>query len=114
MLTIHVWPKRLKEFLLTHPLYKSGDLPPSSRVTTASSPSSCMRKVPHRILKMGYLRKIADFPTKNHNAIGVSPQFAHSLSNNAFVAAAREHAALSTPQTPSGAQLFCHEDKREA
>ena len=23
MLTIHVWPKRLKEFLLTHPLYKS-------------------------------------------------------------------------------------------
>jgi len=25
MLTIHVWPKRLKEFLLTHPLYKSPD-----------------------------------------------------------------------------------------
>ena len=23
MLTIHVWPKRLKEFLLTHSLYKS-------------------------------------------------------------------------------------------
>ena len=23
MLTIHVWPKWLKEFLLTHPLYKS-------------------------------------------------------------------------------------------
>lgn len=23
MLTIHVWSKRLKEFLLTHPLYKS-------------------------------------------------------------------------------------------
>ena len=23
MLTIHVWPKRLKDFLLTHPLYKS-------------------------------------------------------------------------------------------
>jgi len=23
MLTIHVWPKRLKQFLLTHPLYKS-------------------------------------------------------------------------------------------
>ena len=23
MLTIHVWPKRLKAFLLTHPLYKS-------------------------------------------------------------------------------------------
>ena len=23
MLTIHVWPRRLKEFLLTHPLYKS-------------------------------------------------------------------------------------------
>ena len=22
MLTIHVWPKWLKEFLLTHPLYK--------------------------------------------------------------------------------------------
>ena len=27
MLTIHVWPKRLKEFLLTHPLYKSPPLP---------------------------------------------------------------------------------------
>ena len=26
MLTIHVWPKRLKEFLLTHPLYKSPQL----------------------------------------------------------------------------------------
>ncbi len=25
MLTIHVWPRRLKEFLLTHPLYKSPD-----------------------------------------------------------------------------------------
>ena len=23
MRTIHVWPKRLREFLLTHPLYKS-------------------------------------------------------------------------------------------
>ena len=23
MLTIHVWPRWLKEFLLTHPLYKS-------------------------------------------------------------------------------------------
>ena len=23
MLTISVWPRRLKEFLLTHPLYKS-------------------------------------------------------------------------------------------
>jgi len=27
MLTIHVWPKRLKEFLLTHPLYKSPQNP---------------------------------------------------------------------------------------
>jgi len=26
MLTIHVWPKRLKEFLLTNPLYKSPNL----------------------------------------------------------------------------------------
>ena len=34
MLTIHVWPKRLKEFLLTHPLYKSprGRLPSESDV----------------------------------------------------------------------------------
>ena len=31
MLTIHVWPKRLKEFLLTHPLYKS---PPISTKAT--------------------------------------------------------------------------------
>ena len=28
MLTIHVWPKWVKEFLLTHPLYKS---PPQKR-----------------------------------------------------------------------------------
>ena len=26
MRTIHVWPRRLKEFLLTHPLYKSPSL----------------------------------------------------------------------------------------
>ena len=26
MLTIHVWPRWVKEFLLTHPLYKSPDL----------------------------------------------------------------------------------------
>ena len=25
MLTIHVWPRWVKEFLLTHPLYKSPD-----------------------------------------------------------------------------------------
>ena len=30
MLTIHVWPRRLKEFLLTHPLYKS----PSRRIVS--------------------------------------------------------------------------------
>ena len=33
MLTIHVWPKWLKEFLLTHPLYKS---PPGRLVAAAS------------------------------------------------------------------------------
>ena len=33
MLTIHVWPKWLKEFLLTHPLYKS-----PSRYAEASAP----------------------------------------------------------------------------
>ena len=27
MLTIHVWPRRLKDFLLTHPLYKSPGIP---------------------------------------------------------------------------------------
>ena len=27
MLTISVWPRRLKEFVLTHPLYKSPPLP---------------------------------------------------------------------------------------
>ena len=32
MLTIHVWPKRLKEFLLTHPLYKS-----PTKIPTATS-----------------------------------------------------------------------------
>ena len=28
MLTIHVWPRWLKEFLLTHPLYKSPNATP--------------------------------------------------------------------------------------
>ena len=32
MLTISVWPRRLKEFLLTHPLYKS----PVERLTRTS------------------------------------------------------------------------------
>ena len=36
MLTIHVWPKWLKEFLLTHPLYKS---PPFRRHETVGYPS---------------------------------------------------------------------------
>ena len=26
MLTIHVWPRWVKEFLLTHPLYKSPNM----------------------------------------------------------------------------------------
>jgi hypothetical protein len=34
MLTIHVWPRRLKEFLLTHPLYKSPKIP-GTRVAVA-------------------------------------------------------------------------------
>lgn len=33
MLTISVWPRRLKEFLLTHPLYKSPDSFGSLRVS---------------------------------------------------------------------------------
>ena len=33
MLTIHVWPKRLKEFLLTHPLYKSPEALSSTGVS---------------------------------------------------------------------------------
>ena len=32
MLTIHVWPKWLKRFLLTHPLYKSPASLPSLHV----------------------------------------------------------------------------------
>ena len=42
MLTIHVWPKWLKRFLLTHPLYKS---PPKTTL--------CFREhenFPHKIL----------------------------------------------------------------
>lgn len=35
MLTIHVWPKRLKEFLLTHPLYKS----PIGQTTARATPN---------------------------------------------------------------------------
>ena len=40
MLTIHVWPKRLKEFLLTHPLYKSPKCP---RLTNYHSTSTFLR-----------------------------------------------------------------------
>ena len=38
MLTIHVWPKWLKEFLLTHPLYKS---PLLCIDATTKSPYGC-------------------------------------------------------------------------
>ena len=41
MLTIHVWPKRLKEFLLTHPLYKSPEK--SQRVCRGKAGASEMR-----------------------------------------------------------------------
>ncbi len=44
MLTIHVWPRRLKEFLLTHPLYKS----PSRRIVSehVTAPRPADRKKP--------------------------------------------------------------------
>jgi hypothetical protein len=45
MLTIHVWPKQLKEFLLTHPLYKSPSMENLPGVypffTNAQSRSEC-------------------------------------------------------------------------
>ena len=44
MLTIHVWPRRLKEFLLTHPLYKSPGLRPITKTDTARSTSSTKRR----------------------------------------------------------------------
>ena len=36
MLTISVWPRRLKEFLLTHPLYKSPDFVVATQPTLAT------------------------------------------------------------------------------
>lgn len=56
MLTIHVWPRRLKEFLLTHPLYKS---PIKKRsVTFAFAKSLIALAVDHCLLsyKIGYSR----------------------------------------------------------
>ncbi len=44
MLTIHVWPRRLKEFLLTHPLYKS---PPSTLISSYFIPLSLSPCNPH-------------------------------------------------------------------
>ena len=46
MLTIHVWPKRLKEFLLTHPLYKSPffSFTPISRLARPSPPPRAARQ----------------------------------------------------------------------
>lgn len=40
MLTIHVWPKRLKEFLLAHPLYKS----PNQYLPRYGKPAPYLRK----------------------------------------------------------------------
>ena len=42
MLTIHVWPKRLKEFLLTHPLYKS---PTSAAPSNYHPPSNLVHQL---------------------------------------------------------------------
>ena len=42
MLTISVWPRRLKEFLLTHPLYKS----PSAHLSDGVQPHSAIRLTP--------------------------------------------------------------------
>ena len=43
MLTIHVWPKRLKEFLLTHPLYKSPGVWPKAYKNSAHAPGAAPR-----------------------------------------------------------------------
>ena len=40
MLTISVWPRRLKEFLLTHPLYKS---------PTAFEAATLLRPTPYSV-----------------------------------------------------------------
>ena len=37
MLTIHVWPRWLKDFLLTHPLYKSPLLNMTARIIPYSN-----------------------------------------------------------------------------
>lgn len=42
MLTISVWPRRLKEFLLTHPLYKS----PASSANGEAASSPLVQKSP--------------------------------------------------------------------
>ena len=50
MLTISVWPRRLKEFLLTHPLYKSPAATDSlsvGRCTASSAPRSIFRPCAH-------------------------------------------------------------------
>ena len=47
MLTIHVWPRRLKEFLLTHPLYKSprGGISPTAQQCRVAMPyQGCFSK----------------------------------------------------------------------
>ena len=63
MLTIHVWPRRLKEFLLTHPLYKSPSKPPrlppaADRTGRAPRPS-----VPRAYLIIRYMPAASSLQT---------------------------------------------------
>ena len=48
MLTIHVWPRRLKEFLLTHPLYKSPSGKEQGRGKCAAFPFCDLTSRSHR------------------------------------------------------------------
>ena len=75
MRTIHVWPRRLKEFLLTHPLYKS---PPSVQNLDAGRINRDRKDLPeganvpesHALYALGQMRLKIEFA----EACGIEPE----------------------------------------
>ena len=80
MLTIHVWPKWLKRFLLTHPLYKSPKHEKTARATgvraegrrrgtTNQRPSSSMSRA----------SSMTSVPSARAFSVFVAPTFAPAM-----------------------------------
>ena len=99
MLTIHVWPKRLKAFLLTHPLYKS----PSGHYTASSKWNRLFAyftsENPYRPIKPG-IRLISGVKNWGYSKVSRKPVFqgpAGVLSNRNMV----DYAAVQSDECPN-------------